>query len=193
MILLFTKVDSNTLLLLDYTYVINRHIYQNYTINEHLINNYDLQVILNGTSNEYDLQSSYNGNGCIGSVTSLQQVCSAIYDTNAQPFVYTDNEHIDITYSQISLNLPIEINNEIVLNPRAYDHAVVEMISGTDKCAFRQNTTHGGQPIVQFYPSTKACTFHGDCEVPNMCNKTYVDILIAGTCTDICRETTNIH
>ena len=66
-----------------------------------------------------------------------------------------------------------------MLNPRAYDNAVFEMISGTDNFAFRQNTIHGGQPIVQLYSSTNACTFHGECEIPNMYNKTSVDILIA--------------
>ena len=71
------------------------------------------------------------------------------------------------------------MNNEIVLNPRAYGNAVFEMISGTDNFAFRQKTIHGGQPIVQFYPSTEACTFHGSCEIPNMYNKTCVDTLIA--------------
>ena len=44
----------------------------------------------------------------------------AIYDTNAQPFVYTGSEHIDITNNNISLRFPINMNNEIVLNPRAY-------------------------------------------------------------------------
>ena len=53
------------------------------------------------------------------------------------------------------------------------------MISGTDNFAFRQNTTHGGQPIAQLYSSMKVCTFHGDCQIPNMYNKTLVDILTA--------------
>ena len=54
-----------------------------------LINNYDLWCILNGTSNEYDLQSVYNANGFIGIITELQQVCLAIYDTDIIPFSYT--------------------------------------------------------------------------------------------------------
>ena len=53
------------------------------------------------------------------------------------------------------------------------------MIYGTDNFALRQNTIHGGQPIAQFYSSTKVCTFHGDCQIPKMYNKTAVDILIA--------------
>ena len=84
----------------------------------------------------------------------------AAYDTNAQLFVCTGSEHIDITDNKTSLHFPIKMN-EIVTNPRAYDNAVFEMISGADNLAFRQNTIHGGQPIVQFYSSTKACTFHG--------------------------------
>ena len=140
---------------------------------------------MNGTSNEYDIHSVYNGNGFIVVITYLQDVYLAIYDTNAQPFVYTGSENIDITDNQLSLSFPIKINNEIVLNPRAYDNAVFEMISGTDNFAFRQNTIHGGQPIAQFYSSTKVCTFHGDCQIPNMYNKTYVDILIADIYNDI--------
>ena len=61
----------------------------------------------------------------------------------------------------------------------AYGGAVFEMISGTGNFAFRQNTIHGGQPIAQFYSSTKVCAFHGDCQIPNMYNNTSVDILIA--------------
>ena len=122
---------------------------QNYIINAILINNYDLYFILNGTSNEYDLQSVYNGNGFIGTITELSQVYLAIYDTSAQPFLYTGSDHIiGITYNQISSDFPLKVKNEIVLNPRAYDNAVFEMTSGTDNLAFRQNTIHGGQPVI---------------------------------------------
>ena len=58
------------------------------------------------------------------------------------------------------------------------------MISGTCNFALKQNTTHGGQPIAQFYSPTKVCTFHGDCQIPKMYNKTYVDILIADIYND---------
>ena len=102
-----------------------------------------------------------------------------MYDTDTMPFSYTGPEHIDITNNQISLKNPININDEIVVNPRAYDGAVFDMLSGTDNFAFRQNTIHGGQPIAQFYSSTKICTFHGDCQIPNMYNKTHVGVLIA--------------
>ena len=120
----------------------------------------------NGTTNEYDLQSVYNVNGFIGMINDLSQVCLALYDTNAQPFVYTGSENIDITNNSISLKFPIEIHNEIVLNPRAYDNAVFEMLSGTDDFAFRQNPIHGSAPIAISNSSTKACTFFGDCSVP---------------------------
>ena len=58
------------------------------------------------------------------------------------------------------------------------------MVFGTDNFVFRQNTIHGGQPIAQFYSSAKVCTFHGDCQIPNMHNKTSVDILIADIYND---------
>ena len=61
------------------------------------------------------------------------------------------------------------MNNEIVLNPGAYDNVVFEIISGTGNFAFLQNAIHGGQTTAQFY-STEACTCHGDCAIPNMYN-----------------------
>ena len=105
------------------------------------------------------------------------------------PFSHTGSENINITNNQVSLNFPIETNDEIVLNPRAYDGAVFDMLSGTDNFAFRQNPIHGGQPIAQFYPSTKICTFHGDCQIPNMYNKTCVNTLIADIYNDTYIET----
>ena len=53
------------------------------------------------------------------------------------------------------------------------------MSSGTGNFTFLQNAFHGGAPIAQFYSSTKARTYHGDCQIPNMYNKTSVDILVA--------------
>ena len=61
------------------------------------------------------------------------------------------------------------------------------------KFALRQNTIHGGQPITQFYPSTKVCTCHGGCQSPNMYNKTSVDIVIADVYSDIYIQTKMIH
>ena len=57
---------------------------------------------------------------------------------------------------------------------------------------FLQNTIHGSAPIAQFYSSTKLCTFHGDCEIPNMYNKTSVDLLIADTYSETYAKTDNI-
>ena len=102
-----------------------------------------------------------------------------MYDTTVSPQTYTGSEHIDITNNEIPLNFPLGINDEIVLNPRNYDGVVFEMSSGTDNFTFLQNPFHGGAPIAQFYSSTKVCIFHGYCQIPNMYNKTYVDILIA--------------
>ena len=38
---IFIKLGSNKVSLLDFTYHVNRHTFQNYTINEHTINNYN--------------------------------------------------------------------------------------------------------------------------------------------------------
>ena len=40
--IIFIRIGSTKVLLLDYTYHINRTIFQNYNINENLINNYGL-------------------------------------------------------------------------------------------------------------------------------------------------------
>ena len=69
--ILFIKIGSNKILVSDYTYHINRNIFQNYTINVNSLNNYGLELILNNTSNEYNLQSVYNGNGFLGTITEL--------------------------------------------------------------------------------------------------------------------------
>ena len=153
--IIFTNIGSNRTLILDCTYSINRNLFQNYTINENLINTYDLEFILNGTSNEYDLPSVYIVNGIIVIITELQQVFLAIYDTGIIPCSHTGSETIDITDNQIPLNFPMQINDEVVLNPRAYDGAVVDMLSGTDNFAFQQNPLHGGTLITQCYSSTK--------------------------------------
>ena len=118
------------------------------------MNNYALEFILNETSNAYILQSVYNANGLIGIIAELQ-ISLAICDTDIIPFSYTGSENIGIPDNQISLNLPMKINNEIVLNPRAYDGAVFEIVSGTGNFAFRKNSIHGGTLIAQFYSSTK--------------------------------------
>ena len=82
------------------------------------------------------------------------------------PFSYTCSEHINITDNQISLNFPVAMNDDMVLNPRAYGGAVFDMLSGTGNFAFRQNSFHGGTLIAQFYSSTKECTLYGNCSTP---------------------------
>ena len=146
-------------------------------------------LFLNNTSNEYDLQSVYNGNGFLGIITDLSQVFLAIYDTAVSPHTYTGSENIDITDNQFSLNLLLKIKDEVVLNPRAYYGAVFEMSSGTGNFTFLQHTIHGGALIAQFYSSTKSCTFHGDCQIPNMYNKTSIDIVIADSYNDTYTKT----
>ena len=80
----------------------NRTIFQNYTTNKNSLNNYDFELILNNTSNEYGLQSIYNGNGSLGILTELPQVFLATYDTGISSHTYTSSENIDITDNQIS-------------------------------------------------------------------------------------------
>ena len=67
-----------------------------------------------------------------------------------------------------------------------------QLNSGTDNCPFLQNTIHGSAPIAQFYSSTKLCTVHGDCEIPNMYNKSSADLLIADMYSDTYAKTDNI-
>ena len=98
--MLFTKKGCNQILVLEYNYHMNRNIFQNDTLNRHLVNNTDL-YLLNNTSNEYDLQPVYNGNGFLGIITSLQQVLLAICDTGISSYTYTGSENIDITNNQI--------------------------------------------------------------------------------------------
>ena len=100
-------------------------------------------------------ESAYNVNVFLGVIIELSQVLLATCDTGIVTFSCTGSEDIDITDNQISLNLPIKTNNEIVLNPRPYDGAVFEIIPGTGNFAFGQNSIHGGTLIAQFYSSTK--------------------------------------
>ena len=92
----FIKIGSNKASFLDCTYHLNRNTFQNYIMNENTNSNYGLELILNGTSNEYDLQSLYNGNSFIGIITELSQVYLAMYDTGISPYTYTGSENIGI-------------------------------------------------------------------------------------------------
>ena len=112
--IMFIKIGSNKVLLLDYTYHINRIIFQNYTINANTINGYNLEFIWDNTSNEYTLQEVYNANGFIGRITELPQAFLATYDTEVSPQTYTGSESIEFTSNETSLSFPLEINDEMV-------------------------------------------------------------------------------
>ena len=106
--ILFIKIGSNKVLVLDYTYHMNIIIFQNYAINDNLLNNYDLEFILNNTSHEYDLQSVYNGNGFLGIISDLPQAYLTMYDTTVSLYTYTGSEVIYITDNQVSLTFPLK-------------------------------------------------------------------------------------
>ena len=186
--ILFIKIGSTKVLLLDYTYHINRTIFQNYTINENTINDYNLEFILNNTSDEHTLQGVCNANGFIGSITDLSQVFLAIYDTAVSPQTYTGSENIDITNNELSLSCPLKLNDEICLNPRL--NGYFEVYAGTSGITFLQNIVDGSQPIAMFNLLDKSVEFFGDLDIPNFYNKTEVDAigdelsaLILNTCT----------
>ena len=65
----FIKISSHKILILVYTYHIDRKVFHNYTINEHTVNDYNLELILHNTSNGYTLQGVYNVNGFLGVTT----------------------------------------------------------------------------------------------------------------------------
>ena len=48
--------------------------------------------VLKNISSEYTLQSVYTANGFIGSITTLQDVYLAMYDTEISSFSYTGSE-----------------------------------------------------------------------------------------------------
>ena len=101
---IFIKMGSTKVLLLDCTYHINRTIFKIIILMEILMNNYGLGFILKITSNEYDLQSVCNGDSYIEIITDLSQVFLAIYDTTVYPSTYTGSENIGITNNEISLS-----------------------------------------------------------------------------------------
>ena len=155
--ILFIKICSNKVLVLDYTYHINRSIFQNYTISDNSLNSYDLQFILNSTSNGYNLQSVYNGNGFLGIITDLSQVFLAVYDTGMSSHTYTGSENIDFTDNRISLNFTLKINDEMVLSPRV--NVYFELHAGTSGFTFLQNIVDGSQPIAIFSSLDKSIDF----------------------------------
>ena len=116
-----------------------------------------IQNILNNTNNECTLHGVYNANSYIGSITKLQQVFLAIYDTAVSPQTYTGSENIDITNNEISLSFPLEIDDEIILNPRL--NCYFELYAGTSGITFLQNTVDGSQPIAVFSSLDKSVEF----------------------------------
>ena len=172
---IFIKIGSTKVLLLDYTYHINRNIFQNYNINENTINAYGLEFILNNTSNEYDLQSVYNGNSYIVIITDLSQVFLAIYDTGTNSSTYTGSENIDITNNEISLSFPLTINNEPFLNPRVSGY--YEIYAAPNGISLLQHSSDGSQPIAIFNSLDKSVEFFGNLDIPNFYNKTEVDAI----------------
>ena len=177
---IFIKIGSNKVLILDYTYHINRTIFQNYNINGNTIDAYGLEFILNNTGNEYDLQSVYNGNSYIGVITDLQNVFLAIYDTGTNSSTYTGSENIDITANnEIQLNFPLKINDEPFLNPRV--NGYYDIYSAPNGISLLQHSSVGSQPIAIFNSLDESVDFFGDLAIPNHCNKTEVDSLLAYT------------
>ena len=94
--ILFIKIGSNKVLILDYTYHINRNIFQNYTLNKSSLNPFGLEFILNNTSNEYTTQGAYTANGFIRSITELSPVYLSMYDTGVSSYTYAGSENIYI-------------------------------------------------------------------------------------------------
>ena len=93
---------------------------------------------MNNTSNEYDLQSVYNGNGFPGIIAELPQVFLAIYGTGMSSHTYTGSENIDTTSNQISLKFTIKIDDEMVLKPKV--KWIFELHAGASGFSFLQTS-----------------------------------------------------
>ena len=94
--------------------------------------------------------------------------------------IYTDSENIDITNNQISLACPLKVHGEIGIDPRAYG-IQFEMYAGTSGFAFLQNQQDGGQPIAIMSSLDRPIEIFGDVDIPNHCNKTEVDAIVANS------------
>ena len=88
-----------------------------------------------------------------------------MYDTSVSPQTYTGSENIDITSNEISLNLPLTINNESFLNPRVNDY--FEMYSAPNGISLLQHISDGSQPIAIFNSLDKSVEFFGNLDIPN--------------------------
>ena len=80
---------------------------------------------------------------------------------------------MDIPNNKISLNFPLKINGEVVLNPRL--NYYFEMYAGTSGFSFLQNIVDGSQPIAIFNYLDKSVEFFGELDIPNHYNKTEID------------------
>ena len=100
--IIFIKIGSNKILLLDYTYHINRNIFQYYTINENVLNPFKLEYILNNGSNEYTINQVYIANSYIGTITELSQVFLAMYDSEVIIKDYYTKSEIDDLDDELS-------------------------------------------------------------------------------------------
>ena len=78
----------------------------------------------------------------------MSQVYLTMYDTAISQYTYTGSGNIDITDNQISLTFPLNINDEIVLNPRVNEY--FEPYAGTLGFTFLQNIVDGSQPTAIF-------------------------------------------
>ena len=121
------------------------------------------------------IYNQFNGNGFLGTISDLSQVYLTMYDTAISPYTYTGSEHIHITNNEISLKCPIQINDEVVLNPRL--NVYFEMYAGTSGFTFLQNIVDGSQPIASFDSLDKSVEFFGGLDIPNYYNKNETDAI----------------
>ena len=100
--IIFIKIGSNKILLLDYTYHINRNIFQYYTINENVLIPFKLEYSLNNGSNEYTIHQVYIANSYIGTITELSHVFLAMYDSEVIIKDYYTKSEIDELDNELS-------------------------------------------------------------------------------------------
>ena len=77
-----------------------------------------------------------------------------IYDTGSSSHTYTGSGNIDITDNQISSTFPINMNDEIIVNPML--NGYFELHAGTSGFSFLQNIADGSQPITVFNSLNKS-------------------------------------
>ena len=70
------------------------------------------------------------------------------YTIQKYPQTYTGSENIGITNNEIPANFPLNVNDEIVLNPRV--NCYFEIYSAPNCISFLQHNSDGTQPIAIF-------------------------------------------